>query len=91
MLFVDRTNEEQGPLDERRNGWFASIRRRWRPASGRAREGRQTQDELAERLGTTKTTVSLWESARQVPGGDKVYAIAVALGCTPNDLFGWGK
>ena len=50
-----------------------------------------TQDELAERLGTTKTTVSLWESARQVPGGDKVYAIAVALGCTPNDLFGWGK
>ena len=50
-----------------------------------------TQDELAERLGTTKTTVSLWESARQVPGGDKVCAIAVALGCTPNDLFGWGK
>lgn len=50
-----------------------------------------TQDELAERLGTSKTTVSLWESARQVPGGDKVYAIAVALGCTPNDLFGWGK
>lgn len=48
-----------------------------------------TQDELAERLGTTKTTVSLWESARQVPGGDKVYAIAVALGCTPNDLFCW--
>lgn len=50
-----------------------------------------TQDELAERLGTTKTTVSLWESGRRVPGGDKVYAIAVALGCTPNDLFGWGK
>lgn len=50
-----------------------------------------TQDELAERLGTTKTTVSLWESARQVPGGDKIYNIAVALGCTPNDLFGWGK
>ena len=50
-----------------------------------------TQDELAERLGTTKTTVSLWESARQVPGGDKVYAITVALGCTPSDLFGWGK
>lgn len=24
-----------------------------------------------------------------VPGVDKAYAIAQALGCTPNDLMGW--
>lgn len=50
-----------------------------------------TQEELALRLGTTKSTVSMWESGGQIPGADKICAIAQALGCTPNDLFCWGK
>lgn len=50
-----------------------------------------TQEELAARLNTTKSTVSMWESGGQIPGADKICALASALGCTPNDLFCWGK
>ena len=50
-----------------------------------------TQEDLALRLGTTKSTVSMWESGAQIPGADKICALASALGCTPNDLFCWGK
>ena len=42
-----------------------------------------TQEELAARL--------MWESGGQIPGADKICALASALGCTPNDLFCWGK
>ena len=50
-----------------------------------------TQDVLADKAGVSKATVSLWESGAQIPGADKVMAIVQALGCTPNDLFCWGK
>ena len=30
-----------------------------------------------------------YENGSMVPGVDKAYAIAQALGCTPNDLMGW--
>ena len=48
-----------------------------------------TQGELAEASGVNITTVVAYESGSIVPGADKVYALAQALGTTPNALMGW--
>lgn len=74
-----------------RGGYVVVINTEAIAAGIRAERARAdvTQEELAARLGTTKSTVSLWEGGSQIPGADKIYAIAQVLGCTPNDLFGW--
>lgn len=48
-----------------------------------------TQGELAEKVGVNITTIVKYEDGSMVPGADKVFAIADALGCTPSELMGW--
>lgn len=48
-----------------------------------------SQGELAEKVGVNITTVVKYEDGSTTPGADKVFAIADALGCTPNELMGW--
>ncbi len=51
-----------------------------------------TQKELASAIGKTETTIRNWEHGRS--GLDWFEAVAhlcKALGCTPNDLFGYER
>ena len=48
-----------------------------------------SQEELAEKAGVSANAVISYEAGAWVPGVDKLWAIAQALGCTPNDLMGW--
>lgn len=48
-----------------------------------------TQGRLAELVGVNITTIVKYEDGTTVPGNDKLFAMAEALGCTPNDLLGW--
>lgn len=47
-----------------------------------------TQAQLAEELGVNQKAVSQWECGTAMPSADKLPAIAAALSCTINDLFG---
>lgn len=46
-----------------------------------------TQQQLADRLGTSDVTVSRWETGKRRPDMDAQAAIAEALGIDPTDLF----
>lgn len=48
-----------------------------------------SQVALAEKVGLSQDAIVKYESGGYVPGSDKVYALAEALGCTPNELMGW--
>lgn len=48
-----------------------------------------SQGKLSEMVGVNITTISKYEDGSVVPGADKVFALADALRCTPNDLLGW--
>lgn len=48
-----------------------------------------SQEQLANRAGLSASSIIGYENGTMVPGVDKAYAIAQALGCTPNDLMGW--
>lgn len=50
---------------------------------------RISQEELAEKTGVSAASIVAYESAVSKPGVDKLFAIAEALGTTPNDLLGW--
>lgn len=52
----------------------------------RSRVG-MTQDQLAERLGLTRSAVSLWERGQREPGLDYLVPICQALGIDLADLF----
>ena len=62
-----------------------------RDFGGYIREARKnrglTQEELAERLGTSPTTVSNWEREEVGPDREQVNAIVVALGLSPEVLL----
>lgn len=45
------------------------------------------QKQLAERMGVLPTVISNWESETALPRTRQLPALAVALGCTINDLF----
>lgn len=49
---------------------------------------RLTQKELAKAIGATQPTVACWETGRANPAADKLPAIASALGCTIDELYG---
>lgn len=49
-----------------------------------------TQAELADLSGVNIATINSYEQGGYTPGADKLWALAKALGCTPNDLLGWG-
>ena len=48
-----------------------------------------SQGQLSEMVGVNITTIVKYEDGSITPGADKVFAIADALRCTPNDLLGW--
>lgn len=48
-----------------------------------------SQEQLANKAGISAASIFGYENGLMVPGVDKAYAIAQALGCTPNDLIGW--
>ena len=50
-----------------------------------------SQEELAARSGVSAASLIKYESGEMTPGIDKVISMAEALGCTPNDLCGWGQ
>lgn len=47
-----------------------------------------TGAELARRVGVTAGAVSQWENGTFVPATSKLPAIAAALGCSVDDLYG---
>lgn len=47
---------------------------------------KMTQQELADRVGVNKKTVSLWESGETTPNVDKVEKICDALGVGYDDV-----
>lgn len=46
-----------------------------------------TQTELAAKIGVSQASVAMWECGSKYPSSDKLPAIAVALGCSIDDLF----
>ena len=46
-----------------------------------------TQENLAEILNVSQSTVAMWETDKALPRTDKLPAIAKALGCTIDDLL----
>lgn len=47
----------------------------------------KTQQQIADELGVTLDTISKYENGRNLPGADKLPALARALGCTIDDLY----
>lgn len=56
---------------------------------GKRAEADMSQAELAERSGVSQASIFQYEDGGSLPGADKLFALAEALGCTPNDLIGW--
>lgn len=54
---------------------------------GARRSKGMTQQELADLLKTTRSTVAMWESGESFPRADKLPQLARILGCTIDDLF----
>lgn len=46
-----------------------------------------SQSELADKLGVSRTTVTMWESGGQNPRAETVVQLANALGCSIDELF----
>lgn len=47
----------------------------------------KTQQQIADEIGVTLDTISKYENGRNLPGADKLPALARALGCTIDALF----
>lgn len=47
-----------------------------------------SQSELANKLGVSRTTVTMWESSGQCPRLETAVRVASVLGCTIDDLLG---
>ena len=52
---------------------------------------RMNQSDLASSSGIAAPIISRYECGENMPGVENLCALAEALGCTPNDLIGWGK
>jgi len=46
-----------------------------------------TQQDIAEKLNISRTTVSMWETGDSNPRTDKLPQLAELLGCSIDDLF----
>lgn len=46
-----------------------------------------TQEQLAEHLNISRTSVTMWESGEVMPRADKLPELARILGCTIDELF----
>lgn len=60
-------------------------------ANLRAERNRKSmsQDELAEKAGVSRTSISAYETATAKPTLENAVALAIALSVTPNVLAGW--
>lgn len=52
------------------------------------REGKYTQEELAEKMNVHSITISKWETGAQIPHGSRISELARVLGTTPAYLLG---
>ena len=50
-----------------------------------------TQEELAEMLGVTRSTIAMWETGEAFPRADKLPLLARILECNIDDLFKEGE
>lgn len=58
----------------------------------RRKEAGMTQMDLASAAGMSSVNlISKYETGSMIPGEDKVWDMAVALGCSPNEILGWPK
>ena len=61
----------------------------------RVREYRErsgfTQQQLAEKIQENRATIAKWEIGSAFPRAEKLPALADALNCSIDDLFGRGK
>ncbi len=48
-----------------------------------------TQKQLADAIDVNLSTIGNWERSITCPDGEQIWACAVALHCTPNDILGW--
>lgn len=48
-----------------------------------------SQQELGDKVGRTFNVISNWEMGKNSPDPDSIELICMALGVTPNELFGW--
>ena len=46
-----------------------------------------TQQDLADELGVSQSTVAMWETQKSLPRTDKLPALAKILGCTIDELL----
>ena len=58
---------------------------------GKRAERGLNQAELAEASGVSVAAITNYENGGYVPGADKVYMLADALGCDLNWLLGWDE
>lgn len=56
---------------------------------GKRAEMNISQTALAEKIGISSDAIFKYESGSYTPGADKVYSLAEALCCTPDELMGW--
>lgn len=54
-------------------------------------EARMTQEDLASASGLSVDSIRTYERGISAPRLETTVALAEALGCTPNDICGWGK
>ena len=47
-----------------------------------------SQKELANKLGVSRTTVTMWEAGGQCPRPETIVRLADALSCSIDELFG---
>lgn len=50
---------------------------------------RISQTEFAKAVGVSLRTVGSWERGESLPNAEQIWACAVALNCSPNDILGW--
>lgn len=50
---------------------------------------RISQTDFAKAVGVSLRTIGSWERGESIPNAEQIWACAVALGCSPNDILGW--
>lgn len=50
-----------------------------------------TTAELARQMGVDRAAAFRWEMGTALPRADKIPRLASLLGCTIDELFGWGQ
>ena len=48
---------------------------------------KMTQDDIAEALGVSRSTVAMWETGKALPRADKLIELAKLFNCTIDDLL----